>query len=75
MTPAGLPPRRNSDFLGRTPMPAEQHLRPRQHFYDVLRLLIEILIVRGQGDAQLRAEVLALRHQLGVLERQAGRPR
>ena len=33
--------------------------------YDLLRLLIEILIVRGRGDVQLRAEVLALRHQLG----------
>ena len=33
--------------------------------YDLLRLLIEILIVRGRGDARLRAEVLALRHQLG----------
>jgi hypothetical protein len=42
--------------------------------YDLLRLLIEILIVRGSGDARLRAEVLALRHQLGVLERQVGRP-
>ncbi len=42
--------------------------------YDLLRLLIEILIVRGRGDARLRAEVLALRHQLGVLERQVGRP-
>ena len=44
-------------------------------FYDLLRLLIEILIVRGRGDAKLRTEVLALRHQLGVLERQVGRPR
>ena len=42
--------------------------------YDLLRLLIEILIVRSRGDAQLRAEVLALRHQLGVLERQVGPP-
>jgi hypothetical protein len=32
--------------------------------YDLLRLVIEILILRGRGDAELRAEVLALRHQL-----------
>ena len=37
--------------------------------------MIEILIVRGRGYLQLRAEVLALRHQLGVLEHQVGRPR
>ena len=43
--------------------------------YNLLRVLIEILIVRGRDDGQLRAEVLALRHQLGVLERQVGRPR
>jgi hypothetical protein len=29
--------------------------------YDLLRVLIEILIVRGRGDARLRADVLALR--------------
>jgi hypothetical protein len=43
--------------------------------YAVVRLLLEILIVRGQPDAGLRAEVLALCHQLRVLERQVGRPR
>ena len=43
--------------------------------YDLLRLLIEILMVRGRADTQHRAEVLALRHQLGVLQRQVGRPR
>lgn len=44
--------------------------------YNLLRLMIEILIVRSRGDApQLRAEVLALGHQLGVLERQIRRPR
>jgi putative transposase len=43
--------------------------------YDIVRLLLEILIVRGGSDARLRAEVLALRHQLGVLERHAGRAR
>ena len=43
--------------------------------YDLLRIMIEIVIVRRRGDAQLRTEVLALRHQLGVLERQVGRPR
>lgn len=40
--------------------------------YDLLRLLIEILIVRGHSDAQLHAEVLALRHEREVLERQSG---
>ena len=39
------------------------------------RLLLEIIIVRGRPKARLEAEVLALRHQLRVLERQVGRPR
>ncbi|HEY8855122.1 MAG TPA: integrase core domain-containing protein [Candidatus Dormibacteraeota bacterium] len=43
--------------------------------YAVVRLLLEILIVRGGSAARLRIEVLALRHQLGVLERQVGRAR
>ncbi|HKA49614.1 MAG TPA: hypothetical protein VKK19_08495 [Candidatus Dormibacteraeota bacterium] len=43
--------------------------------YVVVRFLLETLIVRGQSEARLRAEVLALRPQLAVLERQVGRPR
>ena len=36
--------------------------------------LTDLVVVRTQSDAQLRAEVLALRHQLWVLERKAGKP-
>ncbi len=43
--------------------------------YSIVRLLLKILVVRGHSHARLRAEVLALRHQLRVLERQVGRPR
>ena len=43
--------------------------------YAAVRLLLEILIVRHRSKARLEAEVLALRHQLRVLERQVGRPR
>ncbi len=43
--------------------------------YAVVHLLLEILIVRSRSTARLEAEVLALRHQLRVLERQVGRPR
>ena len=43
--------------------------------YVVVRFILEALLVRGRSDARLRAEVLALRHQLGVLQRQVGRPR
>jgi hypothetical protein len=43
--------------------------------YAVVCLVLEALIIQGRGNGQLRAEVLALRHQLRVLERRAGRPR
>ena len=36
--------------------------------YAVVRFLLEILLVRTSSEARLRAEVLALRHQLRVLE-------
>ena len=42
--------------------------------YAVVRFLLEILLVRTSSEARLRAEVLALRHQLRVLERQVKRP-
>jgi hypothetical protein len=41
--------------------------------YVVVRLLLQVLIVRGRPNATLGAEVLALRHQLRVLERQLAR--
>ncbi len=44
-------------------------------FYAALRFLVELLVLRQQPDARLRVEVLALRHQLRVLERQIRRPR
>jgi len=39
------------------------------------RLLIDALIYRDRSDARLRAEVLALRYHLRVLERRTNRPR
>src|SRR5262245_33357995 len=41
--------------------------------YQLTRFLAD-LIVRIGSDAQLRAEVLALRHQLRILERKVGKP-
>ena len=42
--------------------------------YSLVRFVLEILLVRTSSEARLRAEVLALRHQLRVLERQVKRP-
>jgi len=43
--------------------------------FALCRFLADLLIVRFRSDAQLRAEVVALRHQLRTYERQHGKPR
>lgn len=43
--------------------------------YALVRFVIDLLLVRGRRESYLRVEVLALRHQLRVLERQRRRPR
>src|ERR1035437_2760803 len=43
--------------------------------YSIVRLLVDLLSVRDREQAELQAEVLALRHQLRVLQRQVRRPR
>jgi putative transposase len=43
--------------------------------YGIVRFLLELLIQRQRAEANLQIEVLALRHQLRVLERQVRRPR
>ena len=42
--------------------------------YQLVRFIADLIIVRTHSDTQLRAEVLALRHQLRVLERKLGEP-
>src|SRR5262245_57154612 len=42
--------------------------------YQFVRFIADLILVRTRSDAQLRAEVLALRHQLRVLERRVGKP-
>ena len=42
--------------------------------YQLVRYLTDLALVSSQSDARLCAEVLALRHQLRVLERKLGRP-
>jgi putative transposase len=43
--------------------------------YSIVRLLVDLLSIRDREQAELQAEVLALRHQLRVLQRQVRRPR
>lgn len=35
--------------------------------YAMLRFALDLLIIRRKSEAELRSEVLALRHQFGVL--------
>ncbi len=43
--------------------------------YPIVRSLLDLLVLRRKTEAALQIEVLALRHQLLVLERQVHRPR
>src|SRR5262245_32894189 len=42
--------------------------------YQLLRFIADLVLVRIRTDAQLRAQVLALRHQLRLLDESAGPP-
>ncbi len=44
-------------------------------FYRLVRLVIDLLVLRGRRDRSKDAEILVLRHQLTVLRRQISRPR
>jgi putative transposase len=44
-------------------------------FYRVVRLVIDLLVLRGRTDRSKDVEILVLRHQLAVLQRQVPRPR
>jgi putative transposase len=44
-------------------------------FYRLVRLVIDLLVLRGRRDRSKDVEILVLRHQLTVLRRQIARPR
>jgi len=44
-------------------------------FYRLVRLVIDLLVLRGRTDRSKDVEILVLRHQLAVLRRQISRPR
>jgi putative transposase len=44
-------------------------------FYRLVRLVIDLLVLRGRTDRSKDVEILVLRHQLAVLQRQHTRPR
>jgi hypothetical protein len=45
------------------------------HFYRLVRLVVDLLVLRGRTDRSKDVELLVLRHQLAVLQRQISRPR
>jgi putative transposase len=44
-------------------------------FYRLVRLVLDLLVLRSRQDRSKDAEILVLRHQLAVLQRQITRPR
>jgi putative transposase len=44
-------------------------------FYRLVRLVLDLLVLRSRTDRSKDAEILELRHQLSVLQRQVPRPR
>ena len=42
--------------------------------YQLVLFVVDLVLVRTSSHTQLRAEVLALRHQLRVMERKIGKP-
>ena len=44
-------------------------------FYELVRFVVDVLVVRGRSDRSKDIEILVLRHQLTVLRRQVPRPR
>jgi putative transposase len=45
------------------------------HFYRLVRLVLDLLVLRGRRDRSKDVEILVLRHQLAVLQRQHPHPR
>jgi hypothetical protein len=44
-------------------------------FYGLIRLVVDLLVLRSRRDRSKDAEILVLRHQLAVRQRQVPRPR
>ena len=44
-------------------------------FYPLVRLVLDLLLLRGGRDRSKDVEILVLRHQLAVLRRRVSRPR